>query len=116
MGAVERRAVDVHAQLGRLNDGVLLRVHRVAHLMPRAGRNPELFAQALAALHAGADPCGRTVVAGGHHALILDDHRADLALLLIAARPRRNELRHFHKTMIPLRKHTVSFFCIPSTG
>ena len=110
MGAVERRSVDIHAQLGRLNDGVLLRVDGVAHLVPRAGGNAELFAQAFAALHARFHARRRAVIAGGHHALILDDNRADFSLFLIAARPGRNELRHFHKTVIPLGKHLSLLF------
>src|SRR5699024_5060384 len=89
--AVERGVLNGHAQLRRLDDGVLLGVDGVAKLVPRARGDALLFAHALAALNAGADARGRAVVAGGEYALVFDDHRADLAVGLIAAGPGGDE-------------------------
>ena len=101
MRAVQRAALDGNAQLGRLQNGVLLGVDSVAYLRARAGFNVELAAHAFAALLAGFESCGSPVVARGHDALVLDDDGADAASLHVAAGPFRNQISHFHKANIP---------------
>ena len=112
MRAVERGVLNGHAQLRRLDDGVLLGVDGVAKLVPRARGDALLFAHALAALNAGADARGRAVVAGGEYALVFDDHRADLAVGLIAAGPGGDEAGHLHKALVPFIQGTCLLFLL----
>ena len=70
-----------------------------------AGGNAQPVAQAFAALHAGFDAGGRTVVAGGHDALVFHDHAADFAAGAEAAGPVGNDPGHFHKPGVPFIIH-----------
>ena len=75
VGAVEGGAADADPMIGRLNDGVLLGVDPAAQLVALAGRDVELRPQT-AGLGAVGHPGGRSVVAGGQDAFVLDQHRA----------------------------------------
>ena len=100
--AVKRRAVDGNAKFRRLNDGVLLRVDGVAEFGARARLNAEPVAHTLAALAAGFEARRRAVVARRHDALVLHNDAADTPPRTVAACPSGDDVRHFHKSAVPL--------------
>lgn len=74
---VDRGAVDAHAEVRRLRDGVLLGMDASAQLVPSARRYVHLLSDA-SHLLAVAGALGRTVVSGGENPLVLDDDGSDL--------------------------------------
>lgn len=83
--AVESGAVYADAELGGLDDGVLLCVDGEAQLVPGAGGDAQISAHAFAFLFAAFDAGGGAVVAGGYDALVAHDDGTDVSVWLIAA-------------------------------
>ena len=101
MRAIKRGARYAYAHSRRLNDGVLLGVRGITHLVLGAAGNvelpPQTFAPFLARLYAGAG----AVITGGKDALVLCYDRSHLTVWLKTAGPRSDLLCHIHKSKIP---------------
>ena len=105
MCAVYGSAINGNAQFCRLNDGVLLGMDGIAQLRPGTRSDLELIPQALPPLAARGHTRRRTIVAGGHDALILHDDRADGSPTAKTAGPIRYEPGRLHETLIPFIHH-----------
>ena len=76
-GRIDRAILDAHAEICRLNDGVLFRMDPSAEFVPGTRRDLHLFPDASEGL-AVLGTLGRSVVSGGEDALVLDDDRTHL--------------------------------------
>lgn len=75
---IDGGAVDAHAEVRRLRDGVLLGMDASAQLVPSARRYIHLLSDAPHLL-AMASALGRTVVSCGENPLVFDDDGSDLS-------------------------------------
>ena len=96
--AVERGAFDARAVFGGLDDRILLGMQSAAYLVPLAGRNAELFAQApavSAVLYAG----GGAVIPRGENVPVFHDNGPDLPPQARGAP--LHEVRDLHEIFVP---------------
>ena len=86
-----------YAAFGRVIAGM----DGIADLLHRAAGDIQLLPETLALIYAAAYALRGTVITGGYDALVFDDYGADMAVLLVTARPRTYKFCHFHKAFIP---------------
>ena len=85
----------------RLDYGILFGVHGVTYLLHRAALYAHLCPEAFALVHTALYALRRTVVTGRNDALVAHDDRADVPVLLAAARPFADMFGEHHEPLIP---------------